>query len=276
MRGNLDEGVRLLEPLLRADDEPTLARAYALIGAADMSGDLGDRERSAAWAEEARRLCRAIGDRWGEAYTLLMLGFPHAERNEWIQARDRFAESAELFTKIGDRHLALSAERRLAWAYAELGDLDRAHALRRDNLRTAREIGDTHTEAQSLAWLADYAIDEGRVEDAAAHLAEAHEIHRGRRDMADRYWDAIILCRIARGICAEGDAATAVRLVACSREIFEEINAREEPWLEKRNAATLAAIRTRIDDATFDEAWEQGRRLGIDEAVELGLRSLRR
>ncbi len=44
-------------------------------------------------------------------------------------------------------------------------------------------------------------------------------------------------------------------------------------WLEKSNNETFAAIRTQFDEAVFDEAWEKGRALTLDEAVALALDS---
>jgi hypothetical protein len=40
------------------------------------------------------------------------------------------------------------------------------------------------------------------------------------------------------------------------------------------NEETFAAIRARLDERAFAEAWEQGRLLTIDEAVALVLESL--
>ena len=133
-----------------------MTRARALIGVAEMAGDVGDEESSKRAAEEALRICRAIGDTWGEAFSLLNLGFPFAERDEWPEAKQRFEKSMQLFLDIDDQHWALAAARRLAWVLEELGDLEHSRALREDNLRQARAIGDRHTEAQSLAWLGEY------------------------------------------------------------------------------------------------------------------------
>ncbi len=273
-RGSLREGVRRLEGALQRDLRPTPARAHALIGAADMIGDLGDPEQSGVWLEEALVLCRQLGDLWGEAYCLMGLGFPFAERDQWLEARSRFGKSAELFTKIGDRYWALAAARRLAWTYEELGNFQRARALREENLNEAREVGDKHTEAQTLAWLAEYEITDGRAERAIPLLREAHAIHRGRQDTADRYWDAIILCRIAGALVRFEQAATAACLLSCWAAIFEEIYGREEPWLAKKNGQTLAIIKQQLDDSAFAEAQERGRTLTIDAAISLGLEAL--
>jgi hypothetical protein len=40
------------------------------------------------------------------------------------------------------------------------------------------------------------------------------------------------------------------------------------------NKETLAAIRARLDESAFAEAWEQGQVLTIDEAVVLALESI--
>jgi hypothetical protein len=54
---------------------------------------------------------------------------------------------------------------------------------------------------------------------------------------------------------------------------MEEIGARP-PWFARISRKTLAAIHTQLDDATFAEAWRQGRVLTADDAVALAVAAL--
>ncbi len=46
------------------------------------------------------------------------------------------------------------------------------------------------------------------------------------------------------------------------------------PWVAISNDETLGVIRGRIDGAAFEDAWEQGRLLSLDDATALALESL--
>jgi hypothetical protein len=47
-------------------------------------------------------------------------------------------------------------------------------------------------------------------------------------------------------------------------------------YQEERNAATLELIRDGLDEAVLAEAWEQGARLTLDDAVALALNEVER
>ncbi len=274
LRGHLVEGRRRLESALAGDERPTATRANALMGAADLAIDTTDHVTARLRAEEALALHRTLGDVWGAAYSLMILGFTLAVEGEWSEAQQRFDESARLFRELGDEHHARQATSRLAWTYESLDDLDRARALHEENLRRARASGDEFIEARSLGVLAQYALDEGRVDEAVPMLKEAHRIHRDRRDHPDRYWNAVIVCRFARALALEGRAAPAALLLSCFEALLEELGVSAEGWLAKNTELTLSTIRGQFDEAAFAEAWERGRTLSVDEAVALALDSL--
>jgi hypothetical protein len=58
-----------------------------------------------------------------------------------------------------------------------------------------------------------------------------------------------------------------------SEALFETIGARP-PWLARMSEETLGAIRKQRDEPAVADAWEQGRGLTVDQAVELALASL--
>lgn len=170
--------------------------------------------------------------------------------------------------------MELEVTRRLAWAYENLGDRDRARVLHEENVRRARAIRDEFVEARSLGTLAQYMLDDGDAVGAVPMLVDAHRIHRRRRDLPDRYSDALLVCRFARALALQGRAATAAMLLSCSEVLFEEIGVSTEGWVVEMNDVTLTMIRDHIDEPELASAWETGRSLGLDDAVELALDSL--
>jgi len=269
MRGHLAEGGRRLESALAADERPTAARARALDGAAVIAiGD--DAPRARLRAEEALMLHRTLGDKWGAAYSGMMLGEILTDEGDLAQAQQLLGESLRRFRELGDEHSTMMANDALAGVFEDLGDLEHARRLHEDNLRRAGAQSNRRFIARSLGQLAPYARDEGRVEDAISMLKESLRI---LRDLDDRLGIADDFGRLARTLAVAGQAETAIRLVSCSEALYEETGRSVASWTAKRNEETLSTVRSTLDDAAFAEAWEDGRALTLDEAVALALDS---
>jgi predicted ATPase/class 3 adenylate cyclase len=272
-RSHLVEGRRRLESLLRADERPTAARARALNGAGEIAINAGDVAAARIWAEQALVLHRRFGDAWGGAYSMHLLGHATLDQGDFQAAQPLIEESVRLFREVDDQHHNLFATHLLAWNCYRLRDGERARALWEDNLRRARAAANRNIEALSLGALADnFAVEEGRVEDALSMLTEAYRIHRelGMPSVQT----AMDLCRLARGLAFAGRAVAAARVLASANTLYEEIGARARPLTAERDEKTLSAIRTQLNDSAFAEAWERGRTLSPDEAVALALDAL--
>ena len=64
--------------------------------------------------------------------------------------------------------------------------------------------------------------------------------------------------------------APAIRLLAASEKLSEEIGARQ-PWLVDDAASTATRLRVEVGDTAFGTDWEEGRQLSFDAAVALAL-----
>jgi hypothetical protein len=159
--------------------------------------------------------------------------------------------------------------RNLAGTYESVGDRQRARALYEDSLRRARATSNERIEASTLGALATIAVEEGRVADAASMLKASLRIHSGLGDLLDT---AVDLCRYAVVLAREGKAVTAARLVSGLEARGDELGSRRSQVGELSEEA-LITIRSRLDEAAFAEAWEQGRTLTVAEAVTLALAS---
>ena len=267
IKGHLVEGRRRLERILRADERPTAARAKALNKAADLASETATTRDL---AEEALTLHRALEDRSGEAWSLVLLGDVAGDDRDWEAARDRWAESARLFREAGDVRNALLATRLLGWAYSELGDDERSRQTYAEALDEARVAGDKHMEAHFLEGLAHLVTGGNGIAEAARMIDEAYRIHV---EIGDVYRIAISVCRFARALAAGGEAAIAAEVLGSGERLLEELGG-AFPWVADINADALARIRAQLDDAAIADARNRGRLLTAEEAVRLALDAL--
>jgi tetratricopeptide (TPR) repeat protein len=267
LRGPLAEARRRLERALSADDGPTAARAKALNGAAVMAINTGDTDSAKLRAKEGMALHRSLGDEWGAAYSEFMLGSAVLVAGDPARARPHLEECIRIFRELGDEHSAMLASRNLAGSYNRLGDHRRAVALQEDNLRRASATGNERMKASALGQLGGFALEEGRVGDAASMLQGSLRIHSRLEDVLDT---SIDLCTYAAVLARQGKTLTATCLFSSLDALGDQVGGRSS-YIEKVSGESLETIRARLDEASFSVAWEQGRKLRLAEAVTLAL-----
>jgi predicted ATPase len=270
MTGHREEGQRRLEDALAADPRPTATRAKALGGAAVMAVEGGDAATGKRRAEEALALYQELGDAWGIAFSTFMLAGAAEEEGSLELARELFEASLRAFHEVGDENYILLVARNLAGTYDDV-DRERARALHEENLGRARALGNKELEGDLLGTLGEYALDEGRVQEALPLLLESMTIIRDGRNPLEI---AMALRRSARALALTGRAETAARLLSCS-EVLREETGFSRSWFGDLKEELLTPIRAQLDEAEFSEAWGQGRKLAVEEAVALALDSLK-
>jgi predicted ATPase/class 3 adenylate cyclase len=267
--GHVVEGRRRLEGAISLDASPTAARAKALDAAAEMASFSDDTAALREWAEEALEINRGLGDRWRVADSLSSLGIGIGEGGDWARARPLLEESMQLFREVGDQVRSMWATRTLAWATAELDDLPGARALYEDALRQGRAVGNRLLESVVLGSLAWLAIREGRVRDTPSLVKESLRI---KLDLGNPLETAVGLCHAAETLAALGRPDTAARLIASYEAVSQDIGS--WPWVNRMKDEALAIIHTKLSDAEFDTAWEEGGKLPADRAVAIALEAL--
>jgi predicted ATPase/class 3 adenylate cyclase len=268
VRGYHTEGMSRLDQALAGDASPTAARASALMGAVSCAVDVREYERARMFADEARALYSKLGDDWEMARATFFQGYVAVESGDFARARPLFEDALRRFTELGAEHDLQLVRFNLSWAYEELGDLERAHELAEELLQTARATGNVRDLAFALDISSSHARDAGRFDDALEATREALRIRRGEGDL-QHILDS--LSRVAAIHARAGGLVTASQLLSSSLHLHEQRGMQVPLYQEERNDGTLELIRDGLDDAVLAEAWEQGARLTLDEAVALAL-----
>ena len=230
----------------------------------------GDIPVGGRWAREALELYKELGDAWGAAFARLMVAYATGQEGDWPKAQGLFGESVRQFRELGDEHYALRAARAYAWAHYEAGDLDRARALYEELIRDALKEHDPLPEGIARGALADIALDQGRVQDAVSPTTQSYRIFR---ELDDLLLIASCVCRFARILALSGRPEIAARVLSCSSALLRDIGAMP-PHVAKIRDQALAAVRSQLDEAAFDDEWMAGQPLTADEAVALAVDAL--
>jgi predicted ATPase/class 3 adenylate cyclase len=268
MRGHQLEAQPRLESLLALDQEPTAARGHALNAVAGMAVDNGEYETGTLYAEQALAIHREHGDAWGVARATFMLGYAAIESGDFETALPLFEETVALMDELGYEQYVGMATFNLKWALDELGERERAEALVAENLVRARLIGSANLEASSLESLAGYAHDDGRYDEA---LSLKRDALRLSFELGDTQHVLDGLGRIASTHTHAGRGRLAAQLLSASLGLHEEAGLVVPLYQRRRNEEMLVLLHEQLDDDTLDEAWDQGAKLGFDEAVALAL-----
>jgi predicted ATPase/class 3 adenylate cyclase len=269
--GYVSEGWSRLENALAADPEPTAARCRALIAASSAGVISGNDVAARARVEEALVISRALGD----AHLLALARYEDAclltAEGKWSAAREILEGVVPALRELGDWDMAIRANRTRAWMYEELGDKARYWAITEENLELARAHGHRRIEARSLAALSDRAASDGRLGDAHALLSQTCRIDL---ELGNLPFISVDLVDFALLSVRTGRAEVAARLLARAAALRDEIGYTLESWMTLETNEAFAAVHAQLDDTAFAEAWEQGAKLTVDEAVALALDSL--
>jgi hypothetical protein len=188
-RGYLDEGRARIQAALDAaaniaapTDSLLQARAWALVGAAALAFDQGDRAAVAAFAEETAALFRKLDDRHGLTLALLRLAFVRSA-SEPQQAGELLAEAVEYARASGDPWfvglaLFVSAQAALFGA----NDTAVARTSLTEALPALHASGSLYLLAHGMATLGLVALTDGDLVAARACVEDGLALIRTLRD----------------------------------------------------------------------------------------------
>jgi non-specific serine/threonine protein kinase len=158
----------------------------------------------------------------------------------------------------------------LGMAPLERGDHKQATRHFEEALTLSREIGNRHSGYVSLHNLALIAEAQGNHERAVGLYVEGMRL---ALEISDEAHTAYCLEGVANLVRAWGEPERAVRLLGASEALLEA--ARAPLYAYARNRAlherSVEELRSRLDEATFTAAWEEGRAMSPEQAIEYAL-----
>jgi predicted ATPase/DNA-binding winged helix-turn-helix (wHTH) protein len=310
-RGHLTEGRRWCTRVLgkAGAEERTRERAYVLNAAGVLSYHQGDYPAAKAFCEESLAIRRELGDRSGVAGSLGNLGNVAVNQGDHSTARALQEQSLEIYRELGDRFGTANTLNNLGVVALNQGDYPAARALHEESLAISRELGNQHSIALSLSNVGHVALDQGDYPAAKALLEESLAIRRelgdrfgiaaslsnlgyvalnqgdypaaralleeslaSRRELGDQLGIPASLEGLAAVVASRRDSLRAARIWGATERSRAELGTPLPPNERSGYDRYVSAARIASgDDAAFDNAWQEGRSLTLDQAIELAL-----
>ena len=282
--------------------------ALSLLRLGSVALDRGEAAEARSRAEKSLTLWRELGDPWGLALPLRDLGLVALQQGDLATAGSRLGESMELFREVGDKQNLAAVVSYLGWvalrrgmgpearlrfeeslkirqgmghrtgvatsfynlgcvAHQE-GDLATARGFYEEMGAISRDAGFPWGVSMSLNRLAEVARLRGDLCAARALQAESLEI---RRETGDKLGIADCLEGLACLAASAGHAERAARLWGMGASLREALDAPLPADLRGEHDRMVARARAGLNDEAFEGAWEAGRAMTWEQAVEYAL-----
>ena len=270
LSGHLSEGRRWLEAALASstDSPPSPARAKALARAGWIAWEQGDYGRSVVHSQESLALSRELEDETGAVAALSNLGWAALLGNDLGRAAALAEEALTLGRTLGDTGGVARALLILGLAAVARGDHDRALALHEESLELAREAEDGLAMALSVGMGALASLGRGDERRARALCEEGLALCLQPRVMNVTAFHLHASAALASW---QGRAARSARLWGAAGSVREAIGATLSPVELGVYGHYIDAARMRLEEAAWEEAWEEGKAMRVEEAVEYAL-----
>ncbi|MCS6846169.1 MAG: helix-turn-helix domain-containing protein [Anaerolineae bacterium] len=162
VRGDFQEARTVYVACLAANPEPSLDRAWALLGLATLDYNASRLDIAMARCDAALQLCHRFGDKRGIAQALLVMAWTTEGKHNVALAKDRFRRSLTAAREAGDDSILARGHVTFARLFREHeGDLDAADASLEAALAIYRRAGDLRGVAHALMQRSEVAAARG-------------------------------------------------------------------------------------------------------------------
>ena len=242
--------------------------AAALSSLAPPRLELGDVDGAEAGQREAMQIVLQIGDRMGEAISLLHFGLIAIYRGDVVQANANLENCLAVAREIKYNDIEGECELMLGETAFETGDIDKATQRFKRSLTVCREGGDKRGEANALWRLGSTELHTGDVVSARSRLDDALRAFQTfgmRGELLGCLEDHAMLALADR----RPDAG--VRIAAAVDVARERLGLKAWPRRAERWQIRFAALRSATSAEAFRAAWDEGRQWQVEQAIPVAL-----
>jgi predicted ATPase len=267
-QGDFEEAARLLDEshglCRQLEDTRGVVLALNSLGILDVIR--GDAGRARLNFERALSVSEHLGEERCVARSILNLGSTLCQQGEFVQGRKLLEEAVAIHRRTGNRQgMALALANLSIRAYDD-GDYEHARAWTEESLEHFRSLGDRQRVAHLYSNLGEWALIEGDFVRAGQRFAESLRL---ARELGEKPQIAGRIRLLGQVALARSEADRAARLFGAAEVMRESVgwHAVSQGSRELYERA-VDELRANLDAATLAEAWNDGRRLSLDEAID--------
>lgn len=232
--------------------------------------DQGDYQAARALQEESLAIRRQEGSQWAVAASLTNLGIIADDCGDYAAARALHEESLAVWREVHDWGRIAMSLTNLGVLAGKQGDYPVARAFLEESVQRYRELNDREGIAYALLNLGSVAEDEDDYPGARALHGESLAI---AREVGNRRCIASALEGLANAISKTIGPTQAARTWGAAERLRENVGAPLAPSERTRYDQQVADARNKLgDDAQFALAWNDGRAMSLEQAIEYALK----
>ena len=269
LQGHIREGCEQLGAFLSHTDAADGAvQAKMLSGAGALNRLIGNSEGSRTYAKQGLALAQTMGDSRNTALSLHQLGFLAIDAEDYTVAESLFEEALIAAKAAGDKQI-------LGLLLNGLGEISRS---REDYVRAAdfygqalavnREVGDLVRQTTCLINLGATALSQRDLETAGLFYRDGLKISS---KMVDTNGALYCLEGVAGAYWAVHEPERAALIFGASEALRESNNLLIEHADQWTHDLSVGCVRDSLSERVFDHHFLRGRKLRLDEAVEIAL-----
>jgi predicted ATPase/DNA-binding CsgD family transcriptional regulator len=271
-RGYLSEGRRWLESAVsQSGHAAPHAWAKALNGAGWLATFQDEYGAAKVMIEEGLALYRELGDKEGIASSLVYLGFVAVlgQRTD-VPLASLLEEATVLKQDLRDRRTVANLLALEGLVALGRGDLEQAVALNEEGLALFRQVSDVLGVVACLTNIGLMMLAQDDYERSATLLRESLRLARGLDHKLYIQYGIIGLAGVA---ASQGLPVRAARLWGAAEGMSETYGTQLARAVRALidYEGRLAVARSRLDDAAWSAAWEEGRGMNSEQAIEYAL-----
>lgn len=267
----LEEAVELYRQL----DEEGADRSVLLYGysaslinlSAEMEA-LGDYDASMRLNEQALEVSRRVGDAAGLAVSLGNLAEAAGRTGDVAGARERFADAVKASRVLQSPHRLVEQYWQVGFFELSVGDPARAHDALEQSVAHAEDGGMEDYAASGRAYLAfcEAELGDGAAGERFAVYAEKMFENPNVRNFT--FLRQIMLVFRSALDAGQGNQGRAAAVLG-ALDAIEDAGSTLYWTLEGRRRQVLEAVRSGLSEPELEAAMEAGRRLGLDDVIDL-------
>ena len=255
--------------LEKSTDASLLLRAGVLRCAGKISLELDERVKGRDYASKGLELYRQLGDELNVAYSLVNLGGLYCEQPDDVaEAIQLGTQGLEIFRKLEDK-AGMGYTFNILGEFSRLqGAYESARQYYEESLACVVQTGERQRQAVVYNNLSFVAFHQ---KDYRQALKFAQQSLLIARELNNDYRQACFIATSAGPLNALGQPKRAAQVLGASHARFEALGAHYSPPDQAEFDLFQAEAKRQLGETAFQEAWQAGQVLSLEDAVELTL-----